>query len=651
MLDQRISNNLIKRLTSIFFALALILSSGMSRPTSSRSRSVSPTPIITDDLIRCEPGLGGRIFAGGGDLVVQVLSPNADLTSDIFLYRPGKPPRPIGSSRDINKPPVLLGHFAAGSELVFGIVVRGTGNTFKTGGGSRNPDGLVHAIVQCFPNGRAEVKFEDIPGGGDSDFDDVRIHITNKGRRGITEGMGFPPCPEGGPTGFLSPRWGHFNNSQPLSVLRSNAGEELRLRCSPVSGINSYQLLYTRPGSSGETAREIRIGLCPFRCGSNSAYFMYTGDANGDDKPDRFIMTYWKSRDYGSNDNPNPWTGAFENSPVLDHAISYYEMDIDGYTKSDDKYAYAVPPPSSSSCLAAVEGQFLGRQIVPRTAPERFIQWVAFAHYRRQDTSAADQEDPYSLADLNRDGSLNDSDLQIFQNTHGKCNGDRDFFLAADFDGDGCVTSIDKEIWLDLFSGSTGNHAPRVIVKNVEVVADGSCTASINPNDVNDGSFDPDGDNITLALDTAGPFDIGDHLVTLTATDTHGASSSFSTIVTVVPVSIANVSVSKPELWPPNHKMVSVAINYDAVNNCGSGLVTCVLSVSSNEPVNGTGDGDSAPDWEIVDAHHVRLRSERAGNGTGRIYTITITCTDISGNSSTKDVKVLVPKSQGKGKG
>jgi hypothetical protein len=371
---------------------------------------------------------------------------------------------------------------------------------------------------------------------------------------------------------------------------------------------------------------------------------MYSGNANGDDKPDRFIMTYWKSRDYADNDNPNPWTGEHENSPVLDHALSYYYMDTDNYIKADDKYTYAVPPPIACSTQRA-EGAFLGRQIVPRTDAERFF--GRFAHARRQETPASDQQDPYSLADLNRDGSLNESDSQIFQNTYGNCIGDSGFDPAADFDGDGCVTSIDKEVWLDLFVGSSGNHAPRAIVKNINAAADSSsCTASISPGDVNDGSFDPDGDNISLALDSTGPFSIGDHLVTLTVTDSHGASSAFSTIVTVTPISIANISADKTQLWPPNHKMVDVTVNYDVVENCGSNSFNCALTVTSNEPVNGTGDGDTSPDWEIVDEHHVRLRAERAGNGNGRIYTITINCTDSNGISSTKSVAVSVSENQ-----
>ena len=48
----------------------------------------------------------------------------------------------------------------------------------------------------------------------------------------------------------------------------------------------------------------------------------------------------------------------------------------------------------------------------------------------------------------------------------------------------------------------------------------------------------------------------------------------------------------------------------------------------------------------IVDAHHVKLRAERSGIGNGRIYTITITCTDDKGNATSATVTVSVPLSQ-----
>jgi hypothetical protein len=123
-------------------------------------------------------------------------------------------------------------------------------------------------------------------------------------------------------------------------------------------------------------------------------------------------------------------------------------------------------------------------------------------------------------------------------------------------------------------------------------------------------------------------------------------------MVTVVDSSaptIAGASADQPFLWSPNHQMVEVNISYDIVDNCsGVAGITSTLSVTSNEPITGTSDGDVGPDWEIVSPHLVRLRAERSGSGTGRVYTITITSFDSNGNSTSASVTVAVPKSQSK---
>jgi len=62
--------------------------------------------------------------------------------------------------------------------------------------------------------------------------------------------------------------------------------------------------------------------------------------------------------------------------------------------------------------------------------------------------------------------------------------------------------------------------------------------------------------------------------------------------------------------------------------------------------VNTQGDGNTEPDIEIVDAHHVRLRAERSGGGNGRVYMITITCVDAAQNQTKRSVSVYVPNSQ-----
>jgi hypothetical protein len=108
----------------------------------------------------------------------------------------------------------------------------------------------------------------------------------------------------------------------------------------------------------------------------------------------------------------------------------------------------------------------------------------------------------------------------------------------------------------------------------------------------------------------------------------------------MAPPTISNVTVSPAVLWPPNRRMRDVTVNYTSADNCGP--TSCsIISVTSNQPVTGTGD-DTSPDWEIVGPNLVRLRAERSAGGEGRVYTITVQCTDVNGNSSTATATVVV---------
>jgi hypothetical protein len=123
-------------------------------------------------------------------------------------------------------------------------------------------------------------------------------------------------------------------------------------------------------------------------------------------------------------------------------------------------------------------------------------------------------------------------------------------------------------------------------------------------------------------------------------------ASSWTTTVSNPPPVISGVVATPAELWPANHKFVDVTVDYDVSDNCGT--VTTALSVTSNEPISGTGEGDDfSPDWIVMDAHHVRLRAERAGSGSGRVYTIAITATNSEGGTSISTVAVLVPHDSG----
>jgi len=133
---------------------------------------------------------------------------------------------------------------------------------------------------------------------------------------------------------------------------------------------------------------------------------------------------------------------------------------------------------------------------------------------------------------------------------------------------------------------------------------------------------------------------------TYKAIDASGNSATCSQVITVfdnTPPQITGLSVSETILWPPNHKMRNITVSYQVNDNCTT--PNTAISVSSNEPVNGTGDGDTDPDWVIIDNHHIQLRAERAANGNGRIYTITITTNDGCNGEVSATIEVTVPHS------
>jgi hypothetical protein len=85
--------------------------------------------------------------------------------------------------------------------------------------------------------------------------------------------------------------------------------------------------------------------------------------------------------------------------------------------------------------------------------------------------------------------------------------------------------------------------------------------------------------------------------------------------------------------------MVPVTLSVSATD--ASGVVSRkIISVASNE----AGSGQ----WQVTGDLSLSLQADRNGNGTGRVYTITVQCKDSFGNAATKAVTVKVPHDQGK---
>jgi hypothetical protein len=109
----------------------------------------------------------------------------------------------------------------------------------------------------------------------------------------------------------------------------------------------------------------------------------------------------------------------------------------------------------------------------------------------------------------------------------------------------------------------------------------------------------------------------------------------------VAPV-IASVKATPNVLWPPDHRLVPVVVSVVATDNSGS--ASCRISaVASDEPVSGYGAGHTSPDWIVTGNLTLRLREERLPCSDGRVYTITVTCSDASGNAASASATVEVP--------
>jgi hypothetical protein len=167
-------------------------------------------------------------------------------------------------------------------------------------------------------------------------------------------------------------------------------------------------------------------------------------------------------------------------------------------------------------------------------------------------------------------------------------------------------------------------------------------------------------DNPARATPTA-TFPLGTTTVTLTITHTDPV-----TLVVVADQDTVDITVSDTTpptlslladpaiLWPPNHKLTPVEVILLTSDACDPDPDAVLTALTSSEPDNGTGDGDTVDDIQEADVgtddREFLLRAERAGNGSGRVYSAIYNVTDASGNSTNGITEILVPHDQGDAK-
>jgi hypothetical protein len=277
------------------------------------------------------------------------------------------------------------------------------------------------------------------------------------------------------------------------------------------------------------------------------------------------------------------------------------------------------------------------------------------------------------LQDLRGDVTPPVPDLAELPDIEGQCSASITSPPTATDDTDGVVTGTTTDLlthseqgtyqvtWTySDESGNTSTQTQYIVVKDTEppspaedelATIEGQCSAEIT---VNPTAIDNCVGEVTgTTTDPLSYTEQGTYLVTWTYDDGNGNTTTQMQTVVVqdtIPPVIENLTVTPDVLWPSNHKMVQVNVDIDSFDECDIEHVCQIISVENNEPENGLGDGNKAPDWQIADDFTVNLRSERSGPGNGRLYTITIECTDASGNSSTETVAVTVTHDKGKKK-
>jgi hypothetical protein len=146
------------------------------------------------------------------------------------------------------------------------------------------------------------------------------------------------------------------------------------------------------------------------------------------------------------------------------------------------------------------------------------------------------------------------------------------------------------------------NQPPVAACRNVVNVADDTCRATATAGEINDGSSDPDGDPITLAISPSGPFPLGTTPVMLTVSDAAGETSTCAATVTVVDQSAPAVTASFAAI-KAQKKEGRFRVEYTSADHCDASPVnTAVMEIPA-------GAGGYGVVFERADERKISFRS------------------------------------------
>jgi len=157
------------------------------------------------------------------------------------------------------------------------------------------------------------------------------------------------------------------------------------------------------------------------------------------------------------------------------------------------------------------------------------------------------------------------------------------------------------------------NQAPIASCKNITKEVDNLCSASVSAEELDNGSFDPEGGALVVSVERMGPFSVGQHPLQMTFRDPNGLTSQCFATLTVVDRMAPWIVTKTAEIFlDANGRAVLTASQVDAgsSDNCG------IRSIEINKTI-----------FTCSDV------------GTSKV---TLIVTDLSGNQSFAEATVFV---------
>lgn len=171
-----------------------------------------------------------------------------------------------------------------------------------------------------------------------------------------------------------------------------------------------------------------------------------------------------------------------------------------------------------------------------------------------------------------------------------------------------------------------------------------TCTATLQANDPRVGACVDGGAGVaacSFESATGAPLELGLHAIYVTGQASDGTTAgcvSWVEAYDAVPPTVA-VTASPTVLWPPDGRLVPIALGVSAEDVCTpEPAVTC-------DAVSSEGDGPYGPAVVWVDGQ-LNLRAERV-SAVGRTYTVTCSAIDSGGTTASASALVIVPHSNG----